>query len=394
MSWAWSFDIDRYLNRIVPPPPWNHVPRPVAHFLGHRKEKPREFGNLRPIFWAFIGIFCALSVIQVASKHVPAFQDRNAPLIIGSFVSTRPSSSHLNVICFISKGALPASLGEGGCGDDDMSKAMATGGWWRWCYYSITTGAVLTLMHQGAAAVLEFYAIESPLAQPRNAIVGQVLSSLVGVSVAKLFQLSDRFDEIRWVAGALSCAAATALMALTKTVHPPAGATALLAVANQDVTQLGWFLLPVMLLGLALMLAVALIINNIERQFPIYWWTPENLRRGAGSGDDQMLERKHTHVSEHGTDKTESTLEGDLEAGRGTGDSEGEGEAKRQGQRRSSQRSHSHGHGHGRDASPATTATAAEGNEIIIRPGHVVIPDHLFLRQEEVQYLETLSQRL
>ena len=231
---------------------------------------------------------------------------------------------------------------------------------------------MLTYTLQGAAAVLEFYAIESPLAQPRNAVIGQVLSSVVGIAVAKLFQMSDKFEEIRWVAGALACAAATAIMALTKTVHPPAGATALLAVANQDVTQLGWFLIPVMLLGLGLMLCVALIINNIERQFPIYWWTPEDLRRGV-KPSEQMLQRKHT-VSDHETEKTESTL--DLEAGR---DSE-----------RQSHRSHQ------RDPSPAMTATTApvaEGNEIIIRPGQVLVPEHMFLRQEEIQFLETLSQR-
>jgi hypothetical protein len=86
-SKKWSFDIDRYLNRVVPPPPWRHVPRPIAHFLGHRIEKVGDMGNLRNIFWAFIGIFCALTIIQVVGLHIPEFQDRGVPLIIGSFVS-------------------------------------------------------------------------------------------------------------------------------------------------------------------------------------------------------------------------------------------------------------------------------------------------------------------
>ena len=86
---AWNFDVDRYLNHIVPPPPWRHLPYPVAWFFGYRKGKPNDIGNLRPIFWAFIGIFCAILIIEVVSLHVPSFQDHNAPLIVGSFVSRR-----------------------------------------------------------------------------------------------------------------------------------------------------------------------------------------------------------------------------------------------------------------------------------------------------------------
>ena len=63
---------------------------------------------------------------------------------------------------------------------------------------------------------------------------------------------------------------------MTQTVHPPAGATALLAVT--DTTDLGWLLILDMLLGCVLMLAVALIINNIMRQYPLYWWTPHKLK--------------------------------------------------------------------------------------------------------------------
>lgn len=64
-------------------------------------------------------------------------------------------------------------------------------------------------------------------------------------------------------------------MALTGTIHPPAGATALMAVADEDVSKLGWFLIPVIMLGCGVMMAMALLVNNIQRRFPFYWWTPE-----------------------------------------------------------------------------------------------------------------------
>lgn len=80
-----------------------------------------------------------------------------------------------------------------------------------------------------------------------------------------------------WLGGSLSCALATAFMAVTGTIHPPAGATALLAVVDDSVAHLGWFLLPVILLGCILMQCVALFVNNIQRKFPVYWWSPEDV---------------------------------------------------------------------------------------------------------------------
>ncbi|KAK3374737.1 HPP family-domain-containing protein [Podospora didyma] len=209
----WHFNIDKHINPILPASVLPQIPYPVAHFLGHRSPPPqRPVGNLTVIFWAFIGIFSSLTIIGTVSARVPSFKSHNVPQIIGSF---------------------------------------------------------------GAAAVLDFYAIESPLAQPRNTILGQLISSFVGISIGKLFALSPHFESIRWLGAALSCATATAAMGLTGTVHPPAGATALMAVMNDDVMQLGWFLIPAVELGVGLMLTMALMINNIQRRFPFYWWSPE-----------------------------------------------------------------------------------------------------------------------
>lgn len=137
----------------------------------------------------------------------------------------------------------------------------------------------MVLLRKGAAAVLEYNSIESPLAQPRNLVLGHFLSALLGVCITKLFALlpQARFDNLRWVAGGLAVGASSVVMGLTKTIHPPAGATALLAATSPDVTRLGWYLLPLVLLGCTLMLASACVINNIQRQFPMYWWTHVDL---------------------------------------------------------------------------------------------------------------------
>lgn len=194
--------------------------------------------------------------------------------------------------------------------------------------------------------MLEFYAIESPLAQPRNFFIGQILAAVLGMGICKLFQLSAYFASIRWVGGAVSCATVTAVMALTKTVHPPAGATALLAVVDDQILRLGWFFVPVVMLNCGIMFAVALLINNIQRTFPSYWWTPEDLRRQrqpeAGAMSDE--ESKGGVVEEMRTED-------------------------------GSEQEH-------------------EDSEVIIRPGRLVLPRHIYLTPEEVQLLEEIGNRL
>jgi CBS-domain-containing membrane protein len=75
-------------------------------------------------------------------------------------------------------------------------------------------------------------------------------------------------------------------MGLTKTVHPPAGATALICAIDPVLVQLGWFMLPLVLLGTVLMLAVACVVNNFQRRWPIYWWTSESLAPSVNEVQD------------------------------------------------------------------------------------------------------------
>lgn len=100
----------------------------------------------------------------------------------------------------------------------------------------------------------------------------------MGVCISKLFAMAPNYDAIRWVGGALACAVATSLMGLTNNVHPPAGATALIAVVDVPSRALGWWMIPLVLLSCTIMMGVALILNNVQRVFPMYWWSP----RGAG----------------------------------------------------------------------------------------------------------------
>jgi CBS-domain-containing membrane protein len=131
------------------------------------------------------------------------------------------------------------------------------------------TDMVMVIGSFGASAVLIYGAIKSPLAQPRNFIGGHLISAIVGVTSYQLLH-----SHI-WFAAAVSVATAIAFMHASKTLHPPGGATALIAViGSPKIHALGhlYTIIPVGI-GASIMLIVALLVNNISdnRKYPEFW---------------------------------------------------------------------------------------------------------------------------
>lgn len=123
----------------------------------------------------------------------------------------------------------------------------------------------------GASAVLVFGAPQLDFSQPRNLLGGQFLSALTGITLYKYLDV----DLI--TLAALSVSLSIVIMHLTRTLHPPGGATALIAIiGSSEVHELGyWFALSPVLLGSFIMLIVALLVNNLsaneKRHYPRYW---------------------------------------------------------------------------------------------------------------------------
>jgi CBS-domain-containing membrane protein len=132
------------------------------------------------------------------------------------------------------------------------------------------TDALFLIGSFGASAVLLYGIPLSPFAQPRNLLGGHVISAIIGVSCYLLLA--------KWpgAAAALAVGLSIGAMHLTRTLHPPGGASALIAViAGPRVHELGyWYAISPVAIGATLMLLVAVIINNIaqSRHYPEYWW--------------------------------------------------------------------------------------------------------------------------
>ncbi|KAF2071119.1 hypothetical protein CYY_007567 [Polysphondylium violaceum] len=122
-----------------------------------------------------------------------------------------------------------------------------------------------------ASSVLIYGAVTSPLAQPRNLVLGHFLSAIIGVAFKHALQHVSLA-----LASALAVSVSIVVMQLTKSLHPPGSATALIAVmSTTDYRWAGFFyvFMPVMT-GVLIMLLVALVVNNIspKRSYPLYWW--------------------------------------------------------------------------------------------------------------------------
>lgn len=122
----------------------------------------------------------------------------------------------------------------------------------------------------GASAVLLYGIPLSPFAQPRNLLGGHLISAIIGVAFYLLF------SEQIVLAASFAVGVSIGAMHFTRTLHPPGGATALIAVVGGDtVHQLGFlYILTPIGLGALIMLFVALVVNNLAkgRHYPEYWW--------------------------------------------------------------------------------------------------------------------------
>lgn len=124
----------------------------------------------------------------------------------------------------------------------------------------------------GASAVLLYAAPQAEYAQPRNLLGGHIISALIGVTIYKFLSLDIA------LLGALAVSLSIVAMHFTRTIHPPGGATSLVAViGSAEVHSTGYlFVVTPIASGAFIMLVVALVVNNVSsnprRHYPKFWF--------------------------------------------------------------------------------------------------------------------------
>lgn len=150
-------------------------------------------------------------------------------------------------------------------------------------------------------------------------------------------------------------------MVLTKTIHPPAGATALLAATEPAIVGLGWLYVGVMVLGTVIMIGVACVVNNVQRQFPVFWWAASAAPLAKEADVEKQVSAKM------GGKVSREEAAGVGEGGDGVVGEEGRGDVK----------------------------YMEDAEDVIVSAGRgIVLPPSMHVSEEELEVLRILAERL
>ena len=128
----------------------------------------------------------------------------------------------------------------------------------------------------GATAVLVYGYPSAPFSQPRNVVLGHLLSASIGILAHSL--ITPLFSMGVLVAAPLSVSLSTMAMMKCKSVHPPAGGTCLIAcIGSSGIHELGFMFLIPTFLGSTFLVGSAFLFNNLSkdihsRKYPKNGW--------------------------------------------------------------------------------------------------------------------------
>ena len=111
----------------------------------------------------------------------------------------------------------------------------------------------------GASMVLVMAVHESPLAKPKNILLGHILSALSGVII--LYLIGDNF-----LALGIAVALAVFVMIATDTIHPPAGANPIIVILTGQ--GISFVLFPVAVGAFMLVVFAYLYSKLLKRNYP------------------------------------------------------------------------------------------------------------------------------
>lgn len=123
-----------------------------------------------------------------------------------------------------------------------------------------TPALILLVAPMGASAVLIFAVPASPLAQPWSVIGGNVVSALVGVTIAAVVPSPA-------IASGLAVGGAILAMSLLRCLHPPGGAAALTAVIGGPAVAAAGWMFPIAPVGVnaVILTATGMMFHRMSR---------------------------------------------------------------------------------------------------------------------------------
>ena len=115
----------------------------------------------------------------------------------------------------------------------------------------------------GSSTVIVFGYHDYPFAQPKNVVLGHLLSALVGILFATFFGVS-------FITIGLAVGVAVMLMMALKITHPPAGANPIIVMIGGVSFQ--FLIFPVMVGAIAIIIG-GIIYNRLilKRKYPLTW---------------------------------------------------------------------------------------------------------------------------
>ena len=134
-------------------------------------------------------------------------------------------------------------------------------------WYLADTGSLLMIASMGASAVLIFGMPHGALSQPWPVLAGHLVAAFIGVTISRYF-------ATEWWTPALAVALSMGAMHYLHCIHPPGGATAMIAViGGEQVQSLGYaYLLTPVLVNVISLLLIAILFNSFFpwRRYPVY----------------------------------------------------------------------------------------------------------------------------
>jgi len=182
------------------------------------------------VIWSWIGSFLGIALLCYIHYEICLAYTQNLIFIVGSF------GAQVILLVGIIRTCMP-------------------------CFCDLFSDDI-DFHQQTFQAVLLFAAPKAPLAQPWNAVVGNGVSAFAGICSWHL--VGD--GGVMWLASALAVSFAIVFMHWTNSLHPPGGATALIAVMEMNrVHDLGflYILFPAVFASMA-HVVVALFVNNLS----------------------------------------------------------------------------------------------------------------------------------